>query len=142
MLQMSATCELSVLPALCAELMRYPLANQEQPFGPSPYVYKIGSPTPGAPRKMFALLAWDAQPLQLSLKCQPDYALALRSQFAAIQPGYHLAKAHWNTLILDERLPQSLVFELIRHSYHQVVAGLRQSEQKLLRQTYPLFWQP
>jgi predicted DNA-binding protein (MmcQ/YjbR family) len=90
---------------------------EEQPFGPTVDVFKVGG-------KMFALLAPDSSPEALSLKCDPEWAIHLREQYEAITPGYHLSKRHWNTVALDGTVDDNLVAELVMHSYEQVVAGL------------------
>jgi predicted DNA-binding protein (MmcQ/YjbR family) len=87
------------------------------PFGPDVLVYKIGG-------KMFALVIPDDFPPSVNLKCDPDRALELRDRYEDIQPGYHMNKRHWNTLVLEGRLPAHLVRELIEHSYQLVTAGL------------------
>ena len=74
--------------------------------------------------KMFALVIPDDFPPSVNLKCDPDRALELRDRYEDIQPGYHMNKRHWNTLILEGRLPARLVRELIDHSYQLVTAGL------------------
>jgi hypothetical protein len=56
---------------------------------------------------MFALSQLAADSLRVSLKCEP--ALALRETHAAVIPGYHLNKKHWNTVILDGSLPDETV---------------------------------
>jgi len=102
---------------ILAILQAKPGAEAGYPFDETARVYKVGG-------KMFALVAEEADPLRLNLKCDPQDALALRRQHAAILPGYHMNKRHWNTLVLDGSLPDSLVRELIDHSYELVVAGL------------------
>jgi predicted DNA-binding protein (MmcQ/YjbR family) len=82
---------------------------------------------------MFCLISEDADPLQMNLKCDPDDALALRNQYEAILPGYHMNKKHWNTLVLDGSLPERLVNELIDHSYDLVVKKMSQAQQRRLR---------
>jgi len=42
-----------------------------------------------------------AEPLRVSLKCEPELAEGLRGAHAAVLPGYHLNKRHWNTVIID-----------------------------------------
>ena len=54
-------------------------------------------------------------------------------QHAAITPGYHMNKRHWNTVVLDNSLPSKLVRELIDHSYELVVASLPKAERAKLR---------
>jgi predicted DNA-binding protein (MmcQ/YjbR family) len=80
-------------------------------------VFKVGG-------KMFALSALDRTPLEVSVKCEPDLALQLRATYAAIRPGYHLNKRHWNTVTLDGSLPDQLIRDLVEDSYDLVVSAL------------------
>jgi predicted DNA-binding protein (MmcQ/YjbR family) len=92
-------------------------ASEDFPFGPETSVFKVAG-------KMFALSALDRTPLEVSVKCDPDLAVALRDSHAAIRPGYHLNKRHWNTITLDGTLPDQLVRDLIEDSYDLVVSAL------------------
>ena len=74
--------------------------------------------------KIFALSALDRMPLEVSVKCEPELAVALRDSYPAIRPGYHLNKRHWNTITLDGSLPDELVRDLIEDSYDLVVSAL------------------
>jgi predicted DNA-binding protein (MmcQ/YjbR family) len=94
-----------------------PGAVEEFPFGDEVSVFKVGG-------KMFALSQLDGQPLQLSVKCDPDLAVQLRAAHPAIMPGYHLNKRHWNTITLDGSLPDQMVTDLLGDSYDLVVASL------------------
>lgn len=98
-------------------LLSLPHATEDTPFGPDVLVFRVGG-------KMFALLGWQNQPITLNLKCDPEYAIELRERYAAITPGYHMNKQHWNTLSLDATLPNELVFELVRNSYDMIRASL------------------
>src|SRR5437879_9390766 len=93
-----------------AELRDYCLSRagavEEFPFGDEVSVFKVGG-------KMFAASHLDAQPLQLSVKCDPDLAVQLRAAHPAIAPGYHLNKRHWNTITLDASLPDQMVTDLL-----------------------------
>jgi len=80
-------------------------------------VFKVGG-------KMFALSHLDAQPLQVSVKCDPEIALQLRAGYPAIAPGYHLNKRHWNTVTIDGSLPDQMLSEMLTDSYDLVVASL------------------
>lgn len=51
-------------------------------------------------------------------------AEALRAAHAAVIPGYHLNKRHWNTVILDGTLSDDTVREMIEDSYDLVVSKL------------------
>ena len=102
-------------------------ATEETPFGPDVLVFKVMN-------KMFALLAWQDIPLRITLKCDPDDALALRQQYAAVQPGYHMNKRHWNTIVLDGSIPVPAVLEMIDDSYALVVASLSKKQRAELKQ--------
>ena len=73
---------------------------------------------------MFALSMLERAPLEVSVKCEPELAVGLRQSYPAIRPGYHLNKRHWNTLTLDDSLPDQFVRELIEDSYDLVVSAL------------------
>jgi predicted DNA-binding protein (MmcQ/YjbR family) len=81
---------------------------------------------------MFALSMLKAQPLEVSVKCDPDLAPQLRMSYQAIRPGYHLNKRHWNTITLDGSIPDELVFDMIEDSYDLVVAGLPRTKRETL----------
>lgn len=117
---------MQTLPDLQAYCLAKPGTTTTYPFGEDTRVYKVLD-------KMYALVREDASPLHINLKCAPDDALALRQQYAAILPGYHMNKRHWNTLVLDGSIPDQLVRELIDHSYHLVVSKMSQAKQRQLR---------
>jgi predicted DNA-binding protein (MmcQ/YjbR family) len=102
------------LKAACLAL---PGAAEDFPFGDEVSVFKVGG-------KMFAASHLDGDPLQISLKCDPDLAAELRAAHPAIVPGYHLNKRHWNTVTLDGSLPERLVTDMLVDSYDLVVASL------------------
>ncbi len=92
-------------------------AVEDFPFGPEVMVFKVGG-------KLFALIAYEDVPARLNLKCDPDRSIELREQHESIIPGYHMNKKHWNTVELDGTVPDSLIRELIDHSYGLIVASL------------------
>lgn len=96
-------------------ILSMPNATLEYPFGKDVAVYKVGE-------HMFALIAEEKTPVNLSLKCDPQLSSILRERYETVMPGYHLNKKHWNTLILSGQLPWEEVQGLIRHSY-QLVTG-------------------
>ncbi len=105
----------------CAKLRG---ARCEYPFGPEVRVYKVSS-------KLFALMP-EAAPWSISLKCDPVLARILRANHAAITPGYHLNKTHWNTVELDGSVPASLMREMISNSYELIVSKLTATERQAL----------
>ncbi|EKF74217.1 hypothetical protein A11A3_09465 [Alcanivorax hongdengensis A-11-3] len=98
-------------------LLGKPEAMEDYPFGPDAAVMKVHG-------KMFALLMTRQGQPGLNLKCDPDQAQALRDIFAAVQPGYHMNKKHWNTVLLDGSIPDGEIQRMIDHSYALVVGGL------------------
>ena len=90
---------------------------EDFPFGPEMSVFKVGG-------KMFAISALDRTPLEVSVKSEPELAVDLRDTYAAIRPGYHLNKRHWNTVTLDGSLPDQLIRDLVQDSYDLVVSAL------------------
>ena len=96
-----------------------PGATEEFPFDESVLVFKVGG-------KMFALTDVDTFE-SINLKCDPEKAAELRERHEAVQPGYHMNKKHWNTLILDGSLPDSFLKAQIDHSYSLVAASLPKS---------------
>lgn len=91
-------------------ILSMPNAKLDYPFGEGVAVYKISD-------KMFALIQEGKDPVRLSLKCDPQLAQKLRGEYESVQPGYHLNKKHWNTMILSGQLSWDQVQDLIRHSY-------------------------
>ena len=113
------------LQSLKENLLKKKGTTEEIPFGPEALVYKVMG-------KMFALVAWEENPLRISLKCDPDLALALRAKYEAVIPGYHLNKRHWNTVILDGSIPEDEILTMIDDSYTLVVKKLRKIDREKL----------
>jgi len=101
-------------------------AQEEFPFGPDVMVFKVVG-------KMFALITWVETPLRINLKCDPELALHLREMYDAIQPGYHMNKKHWNTIILDGSIPIDEILTMIDDSYDLVVKGLNKTDKLKLQ---------
>lgn len=96
-------------------------ATEDFPFGPEPLVIKVGS-------KMFAIISIKFSKISISLKCDPFVAESLRETHAAITPGYHLNKQHWNTVVIDGSVPEKEIMWMIDHSYELVYKSLSKEE--------------
>ena len=70
--------------------------------------------------KMFAIVGLEADPLKISLKADPEDAIIQRNMYEAVQPGYHLNKEHWNTVTLDDSIPDKLLKQMIDESYQLI----------------------
>ena len=95
--------------------------TEELPFGPDALVFKVMG-------KIFAIVAYQDNPLRISLKCDPEHAEALRAMHPSVAPGYHLNKNHWNSVILDNSIPEPEIFRMIDDSYQLVVNGLKKAD--------------
>jgi predicted DNA-binding protein (MmcQ/YjbR family) len=111
--------------ALRDQCLSFPGAEETFPFGPKTSVFKVAE-------KMFALSQLDADSLRVSLKCEPQLAEALRGAHAAVLPGYHLNKRHWNTVIIDGSLPDDTIRDMIEDSYDLVVSKLPRARRRAL----------
>jgi predicted DNA-binding protein (MmcQ/YjbR family) len=110
--------------------MSKPGAREDYPFGPEPLVVKVGT-------KIFAFLWQNESHAGLSLKCEPETAYLLRQQYAAVKPGYHLNKRHWNSVTLDGTIPDEEIRAMIDESYALVVRGLTRAEKEALAALQP-----
>lgn len=93
--------------------------TEETPFGPDTLVYKLHG-------KVFLLLGLDQiDALSFNVKCDPEYAVALRDEFEdTVFPGYHMNKKHWNTVFCNRQLSDERILALIDHSYTLVLQSL------------------
>ncbi len=90
--------------------------TEDFPFDNKTLVFKVMG-------KLFALT--DIELFKsVNLKCDPLYALELRVDFSGIIPGYHMNKKHWNTVQMNEDVPDQKIKELIDLSYDLVAKGL------------------
>ena len=96
------------------------------PFGEDTLVFKVMN-------KIFLLVSLSSSPLQFNAKCDPDKAIELREQYDAVQPGYHMNKKHWNTVIADGSLSNALLKEMIDDSYDLIIESLPKKDREALR---------
>jgi predicted DNA-binding protein (MmcQ/YjbR family) len=94
-------------------------------FGPETSVFKVAG-------KVFALSRLGESPLRVGLKCEPALAEQLRAAHAAVIPGYHLNKRHWNTVTIDGSLTNQTIADMIEDSYDLVVSKLSRVRQRAL----------
>ncbi|GAB4053689.1 MmcQ/YjbR family DNA-binding protein [Spirosoma litoris] len=102
-----------------------PGVTESFPFGGDALVFKVGG-------KMFALLSTESRPTTINLKCDPERAVQLREEYAAVTPGYHMNKTHWNTVTVNGSIRTSELQEWIDHSYELVRKSLPKAIQATL----------
>jgi predicted DNA-binding protein (MmcQ/YjbR family) len=93
-----------------------PFVSEGFPFDKSTLVFKVDG-------KMFALADVDVFN-SVNLKADPVSSIEMRERYSAVQPGYHMNKKHWNTVIVNGDLPEDLFFKLIDDSYDLVFLSL------------------
>lgn len=100
------------------------------PFDDVTLVFKVMN-------KMFLLTSlnnWEKGEEKMNVKCNPEKALELRGNYEGINPGFHMNKKHWNTVLINNSdVSDDLVKDLINHSYDLVVGGLTKKLQKELK---------
>jgi predicted DNA-binding protein (MmcQ/YjbR family) len=95
------------------------------PFDKDTLVFKVGG-------KMFALSSlnqWEKGEPSVNLKCNPDYAQELRAQYSDVKPAFHMSKTHWNTVVINNEVPDKFVKELIDDSYNLIFTSLTKNIQ-------------
>ena len=98
--------------------------TEEFPFGEETLVYKVMG-------KMFCLTGVE-EFSSVNLKVDPEQGVELREQYPAVQPGYHMNKKHWVTVLLDGSIPDRLLLQWVDISYDLVVLGLNKTQKSTL----------
>ncbi len=91
--------------------------TEDFPFGETTLVFRVKE-------KIFLLVSLNASPLQFNAKCDPEKAVALREEYDAVKPGYHMNKKHWNTVVIDGTISNALIKTIIDDSYNLIVQSL------------------
>ena len=99
------------IEALRTYVLQKPGVTEGFPFGEDTLVFKVKE-------KIFLLTGLDRSPLQFNVKCDPEKAIELREAWPdTVLPGYHMNKKHWNTVIVDGRLSNKQLLEMVDDSY-------------------------
>src|SRR5690606_26865446 len=98
------------------------------PFDEDTLVFKVG----GQIFLVTGLSGWENCTPSGNLKCDPERAFELRQESAAVQPGYHMNKKHWNTVFAHQDLPLSEIKKLIDHSYELIFSQLSKKVQEAI----------
>ena len=100
--------------------------TEEFPFDQETLAFKVGG-------KIFCLTgldSWESGNPAINLKCNPEKAIAIRQEYEAVVPGYHMSKVHWNTVAINQDASDKLVLEWLQDSYNLVFASLTKKIQK------------
>lgn len=113
------------------ELIEYCLKKEkayiDYPFGNIPVCFKINN-------KLFAQIYPNEDNYKITLKCEPLLAEVYRQQFPDIVvKGYHcpqMIQRHMNTIYINKTVPDDMIYEMIDHSYEEVVKTFSKKVQK------------
>lgn len=76
-------------------------------------------------KKTFALIyEWQSK-LCVNLKCDPFEADFLRTVYKDLIPGYHMNKAHWNTIFVGGDVPDDELKIMIERSYNLIMPKVK-----------------
>jgi predicted DNA-binding protein (MmcQ/YjbR family) len=93
-----------------------PGVTESFPFDETTLVFKVMG-------KMFCLVNLDGEP-GLLLKNKPEIVIEMRERYSSVLPGYHMNKIHWNLVMMDFSVSDSLLKQWVDESYNLVVEGL------------------
>ncbi len=107
------------------QLRKYCLAKksvtEDFPFDDKVLAFRIA-------KKIFLLTSYK-KPLSMNLKAEPELAIEFRKKFEGeVTPGYHMNKKHWNSVMLEGKIPVKDLKMMIDHSYEQVLKSLTKKE--------------
>lgn len=57
----------------------------------------------------------------VNVKCDPQWRDVWRQTFSSVVPAYHLNKEHWNSIILDQTVPEEEIRRMIGESYDRTI---------------------
>jgi predicted DNA-binding protein (MmcQ/YjbR family) len=57
----------------------------------------------------------------LNVKVDPEWRDFWRKTYASVLPGWHQNKEHWNTIVLDETVPDAEIRRMIAESYDLIM---------------------
>lgn len=97
--------------------LELPFTEHCWPFGPEYDVFKVGG-------KIFMLTATVRGRALVNLKCDPQKSLLHQAIYRSIEPGYHMNKKHWITVVPGEDISVDLLAELIDDSWNLIVDKL------------------
>ena len=105
--------------------LSFPGVTEEFPFDENTLVFKVIG-------KMFT--ACDVDKFEsINVKCDPVKAIELRETYPGVViPGYHMNKKHWNSIVMENNLPDEQIKEWIIDSYELVIAKLTKKDREKL----------
>lgn len=97
-----------------------PVVTESFPFDENTLVFKVKG-------KIF-LLTDLVDAFSMNIKNTPEKIVEQREDYAIVQPGYHMNKQYWNTVLIDGSITDTTLKSWIDQSYHEVLKGLSKKE--------------
>ncbi len=106
----------------------------DYPFGDIPICFKINN-------KLFAQLYPLENDYKITLKCDPMLAELYRKKYEGeVVRGYHcppIQAIHWNTVYINKSVEDEIIYEMIDHSYDEVIKSFsKKIQNQLLEENY------
>lgn len=99
----------------------------DYPFGDIPICFKVN-------KKIFAQLYPLENDYKITLKCDSLLADLYRNQYKnVVVRGYHcppIQAIHWNTVYINKTVSDDIIYEMIDHSYDEVIKTFPKKVQK------------
>jgi len=122
--------------------LQKPCTYADFPFGPEITVLKLKAPSQEKGRiftQVFMLHGHEA----VTVNCTPASAVFFREIYqGAVTRGWHcppVLQPHFNTVMLDGRVPDGEIFSMIDHAYEVVSAKLPKYLQRELQEAAGVF---
>lgn len=93
-----------------------PRVTEDFPFDASTLTFRVEG-------KIFVLCDIDTFDF-INVKCNPENIVEWREQYEEVKPGYHMNKSKWNSVYMNRNLSDTIIFEMIKHSYYEVCISL------------------
>ena len=68
-------------------------------------------------KKIFAWIFEKDEQIWLNVKCDPEWIQFWRDAFESVIPAYHMNKKHWNSIILDDTIPENDINQMVGISF-------------------------
>lgn len=91
--------------------------TEDFPFDDETLVFKVLG-------KLFLLTNINDIEISVNLKCEPSLAIELREKYTSVEAGYHMNKKYWNTVRYDGEFSEREFYNMIDHSYKEVVKNM------------------
>ncbi|NDV69258.1 MmcQ/YjbR family DNA-binding protein [Dysgonomonas sp. 25] len=100
-------------------------AAESFPFKQNILVFKVMD-------KMFAYIHLEPKDgiFKADMKCDPEKSANLRNRYEGVNRGTHTTYLTWNTVMLENDVPDKLIKQLIQHSVEEVIKQLPKKKQQ------------